>query len=272
MKSLSPQHRRILTYAATGVLGSAAARQAAIGSFQSAHYLAMVGTAALLLPTLLRNSQWFGSITTNFPTSRREVWITIDDGPHPEHTPEILEVLGTHAAKASFFGIGRRILQWPHLACAITSAGHQLQNHTFSHQTGSFWAALPDRARREIALCSNAIAQTTGTEAIQFRSPVGIANPFVHAAAEQAGLRMIGWSANGLDGLPHQPERVVQKILRDVRPGAIILIHEGDLPGLRKGSRARTLEALLRRLSGLGYEAVVPPLCTLRARPLLGKS
>ncbi len=272
MKSLSSQHRRILTYAATGALSGAAASQAAVGSFQRAHYLAMAGTAALLLPTLLRNSQWFGSITTNFPTSRREVWITIDDGPHPEHTPEILEVLGTHAAKATFFGIGRRIVQWPHLACDITSAGHQLQNHTFSHQTGSFWAALPERARREIALCSNAIAQTTGTEAIQFRSPVGIANPFVHAAAEQAGLRMIGWSANGLDGLPHQPERVVQKILRDVRPGAIILIHEGGLHGLRKGTRARTLETLLRRLTVLGYEAVVPVLSTHGAGPLLGKS
>ena len=73
---------------------------------------------------------------------------------------------------------------------------------------------------------------------------------------------MIGWSATGLDGISHQPEHVVQKILRDVRPGAIILIHEGSLPGLRKGVRAQTLDALLSKLAENGYEAVVPSLTT----------
>lgn len=272
MKLFSPQNRRILTYAASGILGGAAARQAAAGSFQSAHYFAMASTAALLLPTLIRNSRCFGSVTTDFSTSRREVWVTIDDGPHPENTPEILEVLGNHGAKATFFGIGRNILQWPHLARAVISEGHQLQNHTFHHQAGTFWAALPNRVRKEIELCNSAIRQTTGVESFQFRAPVGIANPFVHAIAEQAGLQMIGWSATGLDGIPHQPERVVQKILRNVRPGAIILIHEGSLPGLRKGVRAQTLDALLRKLSENGYKAVVPSLATHGATPLLGQS
>lgn len=261
-----------MTYAASGVLGGAAVTQAAIGSFQNAHYLAMAGSAAFLVPTLIRNCQWFGSITTDFATSRREVWITIDDGPHPENTPEILEVLGIYAAKATFFGIGRNILRWPHLARAILSEGHQLQNHTFNHQLGTFWAALPNRVRKEIELCSNVITRTTGIEPIQFRAPVGIANPFVHAIADNSGLQMIGWSANGLDGIPHQPERVVEKILAKVRPGTIILIHEGALPGLRPGTRAQTLEALLRKLIGMGYTAVVPTLCTPGAQPLLGKS
>ena len=258
MKLPTSQERRILTYAAAGALGSLALGVAAKGSFQKAHLLAMAGTATLLVPTLLRNSGWFGSVITSFPTSEPEVWLTIDDGPHPENTPEMLDVLGSHQAKATFFGIGERILKWPHLARAITEAGHHLQNHTFSHPAASFWAALPARAREEISLCSDAILETTGISSLQFRAPAGIANPFVHASMESAGLRMIGWSASGLDGIPHRPERVVQKILRDVRPGAIILLHEGTLAGLSPGTRARTLEAVLRGLKTQGYRAILP--------------
>ncbi len=260
MKPLSPQNRRLLTYAAAGALSSAALRQAAKRSFQSAHYLTMAGTATLLAPTLIRNFSWFGPVITRFSTTRREVWITIDDGPHPENTPEILEVLSSHAAKATFFGIGERILQWPHLARAIKEAGHQLQNHTFRHPTTSYWASLPGQAAYEIVRCSEAILQVTGEKAIQFRAPAGLANPFVHAFAQKAGLQMIGWSARGLDGLPHQPERVVQKILHTVRPGAIILIHEGALRGLQSGTRARTLDMLLRELRWKGYQTVIPML------------
>jgi peptidoglycan/xylan/chitin deacetylase (PgdA/CDA1 family) len=199
-------------------------------------------------------------VITSFPTTQKEVWITIDDGPHPENTPEILAVLASYHAKATFFGIGEKILQWPHLARAIKAAGHQLQNHTFRHPVASYWAALPNRAEREIIRCSDAIFQSTGERPLQLRAPAGIANPFVHASAQKAGLQMIGWSAAGLDGLPHNPQWVVQKILQAVRPGAIILLHEGSLRGLPAGTRARTLERLLQGLTERGYRAILPML------------
>jgi len=258
--SLSPTSRRLISYSVAGILGGAALRQGVRGAFSSAHYLALAGTAALLLPTLKRNSSWFGPVITRFSTQERTVWLTIDDGPDPIDTPEILDVLARYDARATFFGIGEKIARWPHLAVAITNAGHQLQNHTMHHHAGSFWAATPERARREILLCSEVIEQTTGTAPTQFRVPVGLANPWVHAAAEKARMKLIGWSASGLDGISHSPERVVAKILHAVRPGSIILIHEGSIPRMRPGTRARTLEALLQRLSSQGYRMIIPVL------------
>lgn len=249
-----------MSYGAAGVLGGGALREGIHGAFFNAHYLAMAGSAALVFPTLVRNSSWFGPVITRFATEEREVWLTIDDGPNPADTPEILDVLARYGARATFFGIGEKIARWPDLAMAITGAGHQLQNHTMHHQAGSFWAALPARAKREMLQCNEVIAQTTGALPTQFRAPVGLANPWVHAAAERAGLQLIGWSATGLDGIPHTPERVVAKILHAVKPGSIILIHEGSLPGMRPGTRARTLEALLWKLSFQGYRVIVPTL------------
>jgi hypothetical protein len=69
---------------------------------------------------------------------------------------------------------------------------------------------------------------------------------------------MLGWSANGFDGIPHDPERVVRRIMKGLRPGSVILIHENQLPGMRPGTRARTLDMLLSRLDEEGYRTVLP--------------
>lgn len=256
----SPAQRRAASFTAAGILGAAALREASLGSLSSANYLAIGGSAALLLPTLIRNCSWFGPIVTRFPTVNREVWLTIDDGPNPNDTPEILDVLSRYEARATFFGIGKRIQTWPHLALAIRQAGHQLQNHTFSHPAGSFWATLPNRAKKEICGCSDMIKSVTGVQSTQFRAPAGLANPFLHAAVEHSGMRMIGWSATGLDGIPHNPDRVIERIMHAVVPGSIILIHEGPLPGHHQGTRAKTLEFLLKRLHSKGYRTVIPSL------------
>lgn len=228
------------------------------GAFGAAHGLALAGSAAILLPTLIRNCPWYGPVITRFPTSRREVWLTIDDGPDPFETPGVLDVLARHGAVATFFGIGERILRHLDLVTAMVGAGHRLENHTQTHPAASFWAATPDRAAREIRQCAAAILEKTGTASTLFRVPVGLANPFVHAAVEAAGLRMTGWSAAGLDGVPHDPVRVVERIMRSVRPGSIILIHEGSLPGMKAGTRGRTLRLLLQRLDEEGYKTCLP--------------
>src|SRR5262249_33699363 len=82
----------------------------------------------LLYPTLVANSQWWGRVVTQFETSRREVWLTIDDGPDPRHTPLMLALLDEFDAKATFFVIGKRVGQFPHLVEAIHAAGHEVAN------------------------------------------------------------------------------------------------------------------------------------------------
>ena len=255
---MKPNARRFLTCSTAGVFGLSALREALGGSYAAAHALALAGSSAFLLPTLIRNCSWYGPVITRFPTTRREVWLTIDDGPDPAETPGMLEVLARHGAVATFFGIGERILAHPDLARSVLEAGHCLENHTQTHPSASFWIATPGRAQREITACSNAILNVTGRSPRFFRSPVGLANPFVHAATESAGLLMTGWTAAGLDGIPHEPERVVARIMKRVRPGAIILLHEGSLPGMPPGTRGRTLEMLLQRLNNEGYGTCLP--------------
>ena len=212
----------------------------------------------ILLPTLWRNSDWLGPVRQRFLTAQNEIWLTIDDGPNPHETPEILDVLSAHQAKATFFVVGKNVARWPHLAQMIVERGHSIQNHTFHHRSATFWAATPAVVRREIALCNEAIFAATGITPTQFRPPVGIANPFVHAEVEKVGLDMIGWSASGNDGVAHKPAKVLEKIRRGVNPGAIVLLHEGPLRGLAIGERARTLRTLLVELESRGFHTVLP--------------
>jgi peptidoglycan/xylan/chitin deacetylase (PgdA/CDA1 family) len=221
-------------------------------------FLVLLSWLTILLPTLWRNCGWLGPVRQRFLTDQNEVWLTLDDGPNPHETPEILDVLSEHQAKATFFVVGKNVARWPHLARMIVERGHSIQNHTFHHRSATFWAATPAVVRREITLCNKAIFAATGITPTQFRAPVGMANHFVHAEVEKAGLELVGWSASGNDGVAHKPTKVLEKIRRGVNPGAIVLLHEGPLRGLPMGERARTLRALLVELESRGFRTVLP--------------
>ena len=259
MNRPSPRLRRALTLLTSGALGFEAARRGLVtGSFAATFPLGFAASAAFLAPTLIRNCPWLGPVTRTFETREREVWLTLDDGPDPADTPEILEVLGSAGAVATFFAVGRRVLERPDLAAAVTRAGHSLQSHTLSHPAGSFWAAGPCRVRRELEGGIEAVRSAVGTAPVQFRAPAGLSNPFVHARVEQLGLRMVGWSVAGLDGIPHSPDRVVERVLAGVRPGAILLLHEGHVPGMKPGTRAKTLARILDGMGSQGFRTVIP--------------
>lgn len=255
---ITPHLRRQLTFAAMGALAGSALARIMRGNPGRAHDLALASSTLFLAPTLIRNCPWYGDVITRFPTNNKEVWLTIDDGPDPQNTPEILDVLQRHQARATFFVIGRKVMKYPDLARSVVEAGHDLQNHTYSHSACSFWSASPKVAGREILLGSAAIQTVTRTHPSLFRAPAGLANPFVHDAAEKAGLSLIGWTASGNDGIPHDPDRVLSRVLRRLRPGAIILLHEGPLIGMTPGTRARTLDRLLSQLDSRGYRTVRP--------------
>jgi len=248
-----------VTRRAFGFFAAAALLQFARGKHSGAHLCGMAAAAAVLSPTLLPNCGWWGPVAKRFPATRREVWLTIDDGPDPRDTPEILEVLASHGATATFFGIGRKVDRYPELARAIVAAGHGLENHTWSHPAFSFWAATPSLARREIEEGGQSIFQATGKLPTLFRAPAGLANGWVHRAAARSGLRMIGWSAAGRDGVPHDPDRVVERISANLQPGAIVLLHEGPVPGLRRGVRAQTLARVLENMRERKLKTRPPP-------------
>ena len=136
----------------------------------------------LLYATLVPNCQWWGPVMTTFATAEREVWITIDDGPSPVHTTKILDILQQFDARATFFVVGARAEEHPHLITEILARGHALANHTHTHPRASFWCASAGKIRNEIDRCAETLRTTPERPALLFRAPVGMKNPFVHPA------------------------------------------------------------------------------------------
>jgi peptidoglycan/xylan/chitin deacetylase (PgdA/CDA1 family) len=212
----------------------------------------------VLYPTLRANSQWLGDVVTRFETGRNEVWLTIDDGPDPVDTPAFLDTLARHDARATFFTKGKRLESHPGLARAITEAGCQIANHSWSHPSGSFWCLGPDRIASEVDRAQEAIARATGTAPNRFRAPVGMKNPFVHPILESRKLQLIGWSARGFDGVGFDPQEAAGAILKDVTPGAIILLHEGRATADDRRLSQECLDLVLAGLDARGYRCVIP--------------
>ncbi len=208
----------------------------------------------IIWPSVLRNCRYFGPVQTSFPTPKKEVWLTIDDGPDPRQTPQILDVLASEGVSATFFVIGTQALTHAPLTKRIFEEGHDIQNHSHTHPSATFWAVGYRRVRQELMRCSESITEITGSAPTRFRAPVGMANPFVHLAAAELGLRVTGWSATGHDGIRHDPSRVVSKIRHGIRPGGIILLHQSHLPSLAEGERACTLKKLVTTLKSDGYQ------------------
>lgn len=190
-----------------------------------------------------------------FRTARREVWLTIDDGPDPEDTPRILERLAAHGARATFFVIGENAARHPELVRAIAAAGHEVAHHTHTHPLGMFWCASPARVARELDAGLAALREA-GVRPTRFRPPAGIKSLWLAPALRARGLTCVGWSARGLERRPGDAGTVADRVLRRLAPGAILLLHEG--PRVPGPIRVEGVRRVLARLRDEGYQCVVP--------------
>ncbi|MEO8439193.1 MAG: polysaccharide deacetylase family protein [Spartobacteria bacterium] len=212
----------------------------------------------ILFPTLVANCQWWGRVVTHFETPRREVWLTIDDGPDPVHTPRLLEILRRFEARATFFVIGARVTEFPGQLEAIRAAGHQIGNHTATHPSGIFWCLPPQRIAAEMDQCP--------VTARYFRAPAGLKNFLVHPALKRRKMDLVGWTVRGLDTVSQDAEAVAARIMRGVKPGAIVLLHEGHRTERAPDFHPRCLELTLASLTNANYRCVLPKPEQLRPR------
>lgn len=202
---------------------------------------AMVGVhAGLLAGTLLPGSSLFGKVVCRVDL---DGWLlTIDDGPDPVDTPKLLELLDQLGWKALFFFVGEKAAKYPNLVKEVIACGHQVGNHSWSHPQRSWWRVTPRLAEEELRRCQDVLTQCAGVMPRWFRSPVGMSNPWVHAAARKLGLSIMGWSVRGFDGNYKRSLAEVEKVLvpnmRARGKGAIVLLHEGI------GSRLYSVEEL----------------------------
>jgi peptidoglycan-N-acetylglucosamine deacetylase len=217
----------------------------------------LVLTAAGLWP----RSQWLGPNWTRLPagaaTATGAIAITIDDGPDPEVTPRVLALLASHQAKATFFCIGERVAQYPHLARQIVEQGHGIENHSFHHPL-TFSLMGPKGMAAEIQRTQQIIASTTGEVAQFFRAPAGLRNPFLEAVLVQAHLRLVSWTRRGFDTVNTRPERVLGKLTRGLCAGDIVLLHDGHAARTASGEPVilAVLPGLLRQLSAATLKPV----------------
>ncbi len=195
---------------------------------------------------------FFGPFVCRGPRDRKRVALTFDDGPDERSTPPLLELLRQRGVQAAFFGVGKRVAAHPDIAARIVREGHLLENHSFAHSNSTNFFSVP-RLRCELSQAQQAIGQATGVAPTCFRPPMGLSNPRIFRVAREAGLKVIGWSARGLDTKLTDSQEVVSRICRRVEPGAIILLHDGNIPADRL---VTTVKTLLDRLRTLDYEVV----------------
>jgi peptidoglycan/xylan/chitin deacetylase (PgdA/CDA1 family) len=172
----------------------------------------------------------------------RGVALTFDDGPHPEGTPAVLELLARAGARATFFVIGEQVRRRPALVAEIVAAGHMVALHGDRHRNQLLVSA--DAVRDDLARGTAAIEDATGRRPHRHRPPYGIYSPAGLQAARDARLEPLLWSRWGKDWRRFTtPARIASRATRELDDGDVILLHDADFYGSR-GSHERTVAAL----------------------------
>jgi peptidoglycan/xylan/chitin deacetylase (PgdA/CDA1 family) len=205
-------------------------------------------TAASLWP----RGQWVGLNLLRLPAAsgrRGEVSLTFDDGPDPEVTPRVLDLLDGAGMRATFFVIGRRARAYPALAAEIARRGHRVENHTDTHPH-LFACYTAGLLRREVEGAQKTIEAATGRRPRLFRAPAGLRNPLLDLVLHRAGLRLVAWTRRGFDAVERDAAAIARRLLGGLAPGDILLLHDGRAHGPRGGNPV-VLEVLPRVLDAL---------------------
>lgn len=174
---------------------------------------------------LIRMDYHYPSLHSNKQITSPYVSITFDDGPHPEFTPKILELLELYNAKATFFCIGKLIEQHPELFKQIVQSGHTVGNHTYSHSK-SFGFFGTNKVIQELNQTSEIVDGLVGLKMNFYRPAFGVTNPNIEKAVKIVNLNSIGWNVRSLDTTPRSAELVLHRITSKISKGDIVLLHD----------------------------------------------
>ena len=232
----------------------------------------VVNHAALAAAGLWPRSTWLGPNLRRLPaaaTARDEIALTIDDGPDPDVTPAVLDLLAEQGAHASFFCIAERARAQPALLRRIVAGGHSVQNHS-RHHRHHFSLLGPRSLAREIGDAQALLADITGQRPHCFRAPAGLRNPLLDPLLHRLGLHLVSWTRRGFDTREADPQVVLARLLgagkKTLSAGDILLLHDGHARR-SAGGRAVLLDVLpplLQRCRAAGLRpvtlvAAVPP-------------
>ncbi len=218
----------------------------------------LISWSALPLGTILR-------VATREPA----VALTFDDGPDPETTPHVLDVLARHGAHGTFFVVGKRASEHPDLVARMAAAGHALGNHSWDHP--SFRRISSAARRAQIRRCDEALgARASGL----FRPPFGEQSLASRLDALRAGQRVVCWDVVAEDWRDSPAEHLVERVVRRLRRGSIVVFHDSlyvteDARFRDRRPMLEALDRLLARFEGELRFVTVPELLAL-GRPVRG--
>lgn len=225
--------------AAAGLLAAPSAWPWALAAVAADHALL---TATGLWP----RSQALGPNITRLPAGAGRVALTIDDGPDPEVTPRVLDLLAEHRLKASFFLIGHRAEKHPALCRAIVEQGHRVENHGHSH-SHALSLFGPARLQADIARAQAVLHDASGQAPRFFRPTAGLRNLFLELVLARLDLQLASWTRRGYDTREPRADRVLQRLTHGLADGDILLLHDGH--AARADDGRPVIEHLIPRLA-----------------------
>jgi peptidoglycan/xylan/chitin deacetylase (PgdA/CDA1 family) len=241
---------------AAGIVGAGFLLDGLVGSRGLVLALSLVLGIVYLGGTFSANSRVFGSVFRT-RADRPQLALTFDDGPDPRYTPAISSLLAGRGHRATFFVLGAHARTNPHVLAQLAADGHEIANHGYAHRLLAF--SSPSALRKELDGTEQAVADALGKPpAPLFRAPHGVRSPWLVGVATRRGYTVCGWDGRVFDSASPGVEKIVARVQRLLRPGAVILLHDGDGSG-RAGSREETLAALrpiLDELDSRGLRSV----------------
>ena len=182
------------------------------------------------------------------------IYLTFDDGPHGIYTPQVLDTLAKHGARATFFVIGKQVSSVPRIVKDGADGGNYQANHTYGHADLTTLAqAAFDKA---IADTYSAIQDATGgqdsgrSKLLCLRPPFGASNADTHSYAAALGYEVVLWDLDPQDWRQPGADQIADHVIANARPGAIVLLHDG---GGHRDQTVAALDTILSTLGGQGY-------------------
>lgn len=197
------------------------------------------------------NSNYYIKTLCKVETDKKEIAITFDDGPDKNITPALLEVLNKHKAKAAFFCIGRKIEGNEAVLKKIDSEGHVIGNHSFSH-SNFFDFFTAGKMKREFEQSDKLVFDAISKQMNFYRPPYGITTPAMKKAVNEKQYETIGWSVRSMDSMQRNEQKLMNKLTKQLKPGAVFLFHDtwaGVVP---------LIDKFLTEANAQGYKVVRP--------------
>jgi peptidoglycan/xylan/chitin deacetylase (PgdA/CDA1 family) len=207
------------------------------------------------------SATWFGDLRSHGPRTSNQVAITFDDGPNAGYTLQIRDILDHYGIKATFFTVGKALVQRPDISRALLDDGQLLGDHSYHHDA---WRWLDPRYP-ELANTQAAFKRDLGVCPAFYRPPHGQHTPFIAHQLAERGMTMITWDVSAGDWATTDGQLVAQRVLAKVGPGSIILLHDG-IDGDVTSDRSVILTALPLIIQGLEQRGLQP----VRLDTLLG--